>query len=80
MTQEKDFKGYIHDVGGPTADFRLPSCRQQMTKGVCPDRKCLAPTPCPNLLVDHTEYVSILRRLRALPGVSTVRSGSPPPS
>ena len=77
ITKSPNFKGYIHDVGGPTADFRLPSCREQMQRGMCTDRKCLAPTPCPKLLVDHSEYVSILRRLRALPGVKKVfiRSG-----
>ena len=77
ITQSPHFKGYIHDVGGPTADFRLPSCREQMARGVCPDRKCLAPNPCPHLLVDHREYVSILRQLRELPGVKKVfiRSG-----
>ena len=73
-----NFKGYIHDVGGPTANFRLPSCKEQMTKGMCQGgKKCLAPSPCPHLLVDHTEYLSILRRLRAIPGVKKVfiRSG-----
>lgn len=77
ITHSPDFKGYIHDVGGPTADFRLPSCKEQMTKGMCTDRKCLAPTPCPKLLVDHREYVHLLRSLRALPGVKKVfiRSG-----
>lgn len=77
ITESPNFKGYIHDVGGPTADFRLPSCKEQMKNGMCADRKCLAPTPCPKLLVDHKEYVGILRRLRALPGVKKVfiRSG-----
>ncbi|WP_102048902.1 YgiQ family radical SAM protein [Pygmaiobacter massiliensis] len=77
ITESPNFKGYIHDVGGPTADFRLPSCKEQMKNGMCADRKCLAPTPCPKLLVDHKEYVSILRRLRELPGVKKVfiRSG-----
>ncbi len=73
-----NFKGYIHDVGGPTANFRLPSCKEQMTKGMCQGgKKCLAPSPCPHLLVDHSEYLSILRRLRAIPGVKKVfiRSG-----
>ena len=73
-----DFKGYIHDVGGPTANFRLPSCAQQMQNGMCTGGKhCLAPTPCPKLIVDHSEYLSILRKLRALPGVKRVfiRSG-----
>ena len=77
MTQDKDFKGYIHDVGGPTANFRHPSCQKQMTKGVCKNRQCLFPKPCPNLEVDHSDYLSLLRRLRALPGVKKVfiRSG-----
>ncbi len=72
-----DFKGYIHDVGGPTANFRLPSCELQKEKGMCKGKKCLAPRPCKNLLVDHKEYISILRDLRALPGVKKVfiRSG-----
>ncbi len=77
MTRHPLFKGYIHDVGGPTADFRHPSCRKQKTKGLCPDRSCLAPTPCPNLDADHSDYVRLLRRLRAIPGVKKVfvRSG-----
>ncbi len=77
MTREPGFKGYIHDVGGPTANFRFPSCRKQETQGVCPDRQCLFPRPCPNLQVDHTDYLSLLRKLRALPGVKKVfiRSG-----
>ena len=72
-----NFKGYIHDVGGPTANFRLPSCKKQATHGMCPGKKCLAPEPCKALQVDHTEYLSILRKLRALPGVKRVfiRSG-----
>ena len=74
---DPDFKGYIHDVGGPTANFRHPSCRKQLTKGVCPDRQCLFPTPCKNLQVDHRDYLELLRKLRALPGVKKVfiRSG-----
>ena len=78
MTHEPDFKGYIHDVGGPTANFRFPSCGQQMKKGMCTGGKhCLAPQPCPHLIVDHKDYLNILRRLRALPGVKKVfvRSG-----
>ncbi len=77
MTKDKDFKGYIHDVGGPTADFRLPSCKKQLTKGVCRDRQCLFPTPCKNLTIDHKDYVELLRKLRAVPGVKKVfiRSG-----
>lgn len=71
------FKGTISDVGGPSANFRHPSCKKQLTKGLCPDRKCLAPTPCPALIVDHSEYLDILRQLRELPGVKHVfvRSG-----
>lgn len=77
MTQEKDFKGYIHDVGGPTADFRHPSCNKQLTKGVCTNRQCLFPEPCRNLDADHSDYVALLRKLRALPKVKKVfiRSG-----
>ena len=77
MTQDPDFKGYIHDVGGPTADFRQPSCQKQLTKGVCPNRQCLFPEPCKNLRVDHSDYVSLLRKLREIPGVKKVfiRSG-----
>lgn len=78
ITQSPGFKGYIHDVGGPTANFRLPSCKQQMTKGICKGGKhCLAPQPCANLIVDHSEYLAMLRRVRALPGVKKVfiRSG-----
>jgi uncharacterized radical SAM protein YgiQ len=71
------FKGYIHDVGGPTANFRLPSCQKQIKIGLCAGRKCLAPTKCPNLQVSHSEYLDLLRRLRGLPGVKKVfiRSG-----
>ncbi len=77
MTKEPDFKGYIHDVGGPTADFRAPSCEKQMTKGTCRDRQCLFPNPCRNLRADHTDYLALLRKLRALPNVKKVfiRSG-----
>lgn len=78
LTLMPDFKGYIHDVGGPTANFRKPSCKYQLTNGVCAGGKhCLAPTACKNLQVDHSEYLQILRRLRALPGVKKVfiRSG-----
>lgn len=77
MIQDKDFKGYIHDVGGPTANFRHPSCQKQMTQGVCKNRQCLFPKPCPNLEVDHADYLALLRKLRALPGVKKVfiRSG-----
>ena len=75
--KEPDFKGYIHDVGGPTADFRHPSCEKQMTKGVCTNRQCLFPKPCKNLKADHEDYLEILRELRTLPGVKKVfiRSG-----
>lgn len=75
--KEPDFKGYIHDVGGPTADFRHPSCEKQMTKGVCTNRQCLFPKPCKNLKADHEDYLEILRQLRKLPGVKKVfiRSG-----
>jgi len=74
---DKDFKGYIHDVGGPTANFRGPSCDKQLTKGVCKNRQCLFPTPCKNLKVDHKDYLKLLRKLRELPNVKKVfiRSG-----
>lgn len=77
MTGDKEFKGYIHDVGGPTANFRHPSCDKQLTQGVCKNRQCLFPTPCPNLRADHKDYLTLLRSLRALPGVKKVfiRSG-----
>ena len=77
ITQMPDFKGYIHDVGGPTADFRRPSCDKQITKGLCMGKKCLAPNPCPALKVDHTEYLSMLRKIRKVKGVKKVfiRSG-----
>lgn len=77
LTREPDFKGYIHDVGGPTANFRHPSCAKQLTHGVCKDRQCLFPSPCKNLQVDHSDYLALLRRLRTLPGVKKVfvRSG-----
>lgn len=72
-----DFKGYIHDVGGPTANFRHPSCEKQESLGLCKGKKCLAPKPCPHLRVDHKEYLSLLRKIRAIPGVKKVfiRSG-----
>ncbi|MBO5160112.1 MAG: YgiQ family radical SAM protein [Lachnospiraceae bacterium] len=77
MTQEKDFKGYIHDVGGPTANFRAPACEKQMEKGVCPKKQCLFPTPCKNMKADHKDYITLLRKLRTLPKVKKVfvRSG-----
>lgn len=77
LIQDKDFKGYIHDVGGPTANFRHPSCEKQLTCGVCKNKQCLFPKPCKNLTVDHSDYLSLLRKLRELPGVKKVfvRSG-----
>ena len=77
ITKDKDFKGYIHDVGGPTANFRHPSCKKQMEHGVCKTRQCLFPSPCKNLDVDHRDYVSLLRKLRDIPKVKKVfiRSG-----
>jgi uncharacterized radical SAM protein YgiQ len=73
----RDFKGYIHDVGGPTADFRASACRKTDESGACADRLCLSPEPCPNLKVDHGEYLGVLRAIRSLPGVKKVfiRSG-----
>ncbi len=77
LIQEKDFKGYLHDVGGPTANFRHPSCEKQLSKGVCARKQCLFPEPCKNLTVDHQDYLVLLRKLRSLPGVKKVfvRSG-----
>lgn len=77
MAKEPDFKGYIHDVGGPTANFRHPSCEKQLSMGVCRERQCLFPKPCKNLTVDHSDYLELLRKLRAIPGVKKVfiRSG-----
>ena len=77
MVWEPDFKGYLHDVGGPTANFRQPACRKQMEKGACPTRQCLFPRPCRNLVADHSDYLALLRELRRLPGVKKVfiRSG-----
>ena len=77
LTSLPGFKGYIHDVGGPTANFRRPACKDQLKRGACKNRQCLYPRPCPNLEVDHSEFVSILRKLRALPKVKKVfvRSG-----
>ena len=77
MTKDPEFKGYIHDVGGPTANFRQPSCKKQLEKGVCPTRQCLFPKPCGNLDVSHKDYLELLRKLRKLPGVKKVfiRSG-----
>lgn len=75
--KERDFKGYIHDVGGPTADFRHPACKKQETKGVCTNKQCLFPKPCKNLEADHTDYLELLRKLRDVSGVKKVfiRSG-----
>ena len=77
FTKEKEFKGYIHDVGGPTAQFRFPACGKQAEKGACPGRRCLYPKPCKNLKIDHSDYLALLRKLRKLPGVKKVfvRSG-----
>lgn len=77
MIQDPEFKGYIHDVGGPTANFRRAACDKQMEKGACPNKQCLYPRPCKNLKADHSDYISLLRKLRALPGVKKVfvRSG-----
>lgn len=77
MTHDPDFKGYIHDVGGPTANFRAPACSKQLKVGACKDRQCLFPKPCPNMKIDHKEYLSLLRRLRKIKGVKKVfiRSG-----
>ncbi len=77
LTALPGFKGYIHDIGGPTANFRRPSCDGQEDRGLCKGKKCLAPTPCPNLVADHSEYLDILRTVRELPGVKKVfiRSG-----
>ena len=75
--EDPDFKGYIHDVGGPTAEFRKPACAKQLKAGACQHRKCLFPEPCPNLEVDHSDYLKLLRKLRNLPKVKKVfvRSG-----
>lgn len=77
LTTLPDFKGYIHDIGGPTANFRHRACKIQETKGTCKDRQCMFPTPCKNLIVDHSEYLGLLRRVRSLPNVKKVfiRSG-----
>ena len=77
MVKDPDFKGYIHDVGGPTANFRHPACEKQMTKGACGGRQCLFPTPCKNMNADHSDYVALLRKLRKISGVKKVfvRSG-----
>ncbi len=77
IAEMPDFKGYIHDVGGPTANFRYPSCYKQLKDGICPNRKCLAPTPCKNLKVDHTEYLRLVEKIEEIPRVKKVfiRSG-----
>lgn len=77
LTEEPDFKGYIHDVGGPTANFRQPSCEKQLKVGVCKHRQCLFPQPCPNMKADHSDYLKLLRKLRQVPKVKKVfiRSG-----
>ncbi len=77
LVKDSDFKGYIHDVGGPTANFRDPACEKQGTKGSCPGKRCLTPEPCPSLKSDHGEYIEILRELRKLEGIKKVfiRSG-----
>ena len=77
MVRDPAFKGYITDVGGPTADFRAPACRAQLKRGACPGKRCLSPEPCAQLEADHADYLELLRKLRALPGVKKVfvRSG-----
>lgn len=77
LTKEPDFKGYIHDVGGPTANFRATACKKQLKHGACPNKQCLFPKPCDNLIADHRDYRALLKQLRALPGVKKVfiRSG-----
>ena len=77
ISESPRFKGYIHDLGGPTANFRQPSCLKQKEKGLCKGKKCLAPTPCPMLIADHKEYLDILREMRSLPKIKKVfiRSG-----
>ncbi|MBR0305823.1 MAG: YgiQ family radical SAM protein [Lachnospiraceae bacterium] len=77
LTEEPDFKGYIHDVGGPTANFRFPACNKQLDKGACPNKQCLFPQPCKNMIADHRDYIKLLRKLREIPKVKKVfvRSG-----
>ncbi len=77
LTKKPDFKGYIHDVGGPTANFRYPACKKQLKYGVCKDKDCLYPSPCKNMDIDHKEYLEVLRAVRSVPGVKKVfiRSG-----
>jgi uncharacterized radical SAM protein YgiQ len=77
LAASQNFKGYIHDIGGPTANFRNPSCKKQLTKGVCPNKECLFPEPCKELEVDHSEYLDVLTAVRQLPDIKKVfiRSG-----
>ncbi len=77
ISKMPDFKGYIHDVGGPTANFRFPSCEKQLKSGLCVGKKCLAPKPCANLTIDHSDYLDLLRKIRKIPGIKKVfiRSG-----
>ncbi len=77
ISEHKEFKGYIHDVGGPTANFRSPACQKQLRKGSCKNKQCLYPKPCSNLEVDHKEYLSLLKKIRELPNIKKVfiRSG-----
>ena len=77
IAQSPDFKGYIHDVGGPTANFRFPACKKQIGSGACKEKQCLFPKPCPNMEITHTDYLKLLRELRKIPGVKKVfvRSG-----
>ena len=77
LTQKKDFKGYIHDVGGPTANFRFPACDKQLVRGVCPNKDCLYPNVCRNMKVEHSDYLDVLRAVRSIDGVKKVfiRSG-----
>ena len=77
LSREKDFKGYIHDIGGPTANFRKPACEKQKKQGVCRDRDCMYPEPCPAMEPDHSEYIDVLKAVRQLPGIKKVfiRSG-----
>lgn len=77
MTKLNGFKGYVHDIGGPTANFRQPSCEMQIEKGLCKGKKCLAPKPCPNLKADHSDYLDLLEKARKIPGVKKIfiRSG-----
>ncbi len=77
LVKDKDFKGYVHDVGGPTANFRHVACKKQLTHGACKDRQCLFPKPCPNLDASHDDYIELLKKLRSIEGVKKVfvRSG-----